>query len=317
MRLLDVNVDIGPDSTPAELESVLRGIRVAVDVAHGAELRRIRRTATEQMKYPTDAELADAEEQLGQGDEQSPRYRARMQIEARKLLRRELRRMPPDLWFERLYRQPGKFVDKEQYTLHAAGFERSAQAIHGPFPGGTTVGLDVSDPVLYHALVAESLARLTPSAVGVRELRYSNPMFSRLFGKGAAEKTISTTVQVIETISTIGATRKMAQADAAVAQQTVDHRVEDSILDVELKRLAVKREQQAFIRDQIENAQAFDRLNAERTQRSMVLSAVRIGQLDIADSIEALEPGDARALGGLGFRQVELDEHFEDDEPDA
>lgn len=312
MRLLDISVDLGPGASPAELEALVRGIRVATDVAHDAELRRIRRMVTEQMKFPTDAELADAAERLRQGDEQSPQYRARTQLDAREQLRNEFRGAPAEWWFENLYRRRGKLGGKEGYTLRAAGFERALQSSPTPF-FANAVGLDAIDPGLYQALVADSMSRLAPGAVGVRELRYENPFFKRLFGKGPAEKTISTTAQVIETVSTLGPNRKMAQADAAVAERTIDHRVEDSSLDVELKRLAVEREREALLRDRIENARAIERLNADRVQRSMIESAIRDGLLDVADAIEALDGDEALALGGIGVRQLALQEHSEPD----
>jgi hypothetical protein len=315
VRLLDINVDLGPVATPAELEALLRGIRVAVDVAHDAEIRRIRRTVTEQMKYPTDSELSAAVERLGRGDEQSPQYKAQMQLEARDRLRSELRGGPPEWWFEYFYLRRGKLRDTQDFALQAAGYERALQASPAPF-FATAVGLDVTDPVLYQALVADSMARLAPTPVRVRELRYENPFFKRLFGKGPTETTISTTAQVIETVSTIGSTRRMAQADAAVAERTVDHRVEDASLDLELKRLKVQREREALTRDRIENARAVERLDADRVQRSLIESATRDGLLDVADAIEALEGPDAVALGALGLRQLELEEHTEPDDPD-
>ena len=312
MLVLDITTDLGPGATPSELETLVRGIRVATDVAHAAEVRRIRRSVTEQMKFPTDAELSRAMESLTPGAEDSPWYRAQRQLEARELLRSELRGGPPEWWFEYFYRRRGKLLGKDDYALRAAGFERALQASPTPF-AANAIGLDAIDPVLYQALVADALARELPGSVRVRELRYSNPFFKRLFGKGPTEKAVSTTAQVIETVSTLGPNRTMAKADAEVATRTVDHRVEDSSLDVEMKRLAVQREREALLRDRIENAHALERLNADRVQRSMIEQAVRAGLLDVGDAIEALGTEDALALGGLGVRQLELEQHYETD----
>ncbi|MDA8314563.1 MAG: hypothetical protein M0010_05235, partial [Actinomycetota bacterium] len=174
----------------------------------------------------------------------------------------------------------------------------------GPFPiVANTAGLDVIDPTLYQALVADTLARLAPGRVGVRELRYQNPFFQRLFGKGTAEKTISATAQVIETVAMIGPTRSMAKADAAVATATVEDRIEASNLDVERQRVALEREKQALIADQLQNERSLERLSFERVQRSLAEAALQAGRLDMADSIRALDPPDAAALGEIAMQQ--------------
>jgi len=198
----------------------------------------------------------------------------------------------------------------------STGYERLLDS--GPFPIPTnTAGLDVIDPALYQALVADALARLAPGAVGVRELRYENPFFLRLFGKGTAEKTISSTAQVIETVGTIGSTRKMARAEATVAEATVGPRTESIQLDVQMKRVALEREHQALIADQIANARSLEQLNIERVQRSLAEAALKAGQLDIADAIDALNPRDAAALGELAIQPLELEEGYEQDRLDG
>lgn len=109
MRLLDITIDAGPDAAPAKIEAFVRGVRVAVDVAREAGLRRIRRDAAEQMRFPTDSELAAAIERLPAGDERSPRYRAERQLKARQWLRDEVFRGPPELWLDWFYRRGRKF----------------------------------------------------------------------------------------------------------------------------------------------------------------------------------------------------------------
>lgn len=312
MRLLDISAELGRGASPATLEALVRGVRVAVDVARDADVRRVRRGVTEQMKFPTDSELRAAVERFAPGDEQSPGYRAERQIEARERLRDVLMGAPPEIWFDLLIRQWRRPFDFD-YPFREAGFERLfSTGVLPAFSSG--IGLDVLDPILYQALVSEALARLMPGDVGVRELRYENPFFKRLFGKGTAEQTISTTAQVIETVNTLGAIRKMAKADAEVAERTVDHRVEDSELDVRLRRLRVHREREALIADRIANARAAEELSSERRQRAIIEAAMRQGKFDIADAVRELGPSDAAALGELGFRRVELEEHYEHDE---
>lgn len=313
MRMLDITAEIGPGAPPARLEALVRGVRVAVDVARDADTKRIRRIAEEQMKFPTDGELQAAIERFPPGSELSPRYRAERQLEARERLREEVMHGPPELWFDWFYRRGRQRLGKLDFALRDAGFERLLSAAPIPiFPGA--VGLDALDPLLYQALVADSVARLMPGEVGVRQLRYENPFFNRLFGKGTAEETISTAAQVIETVSTLGSTRKMARADADVAERTVDQRVEDSGLDVQLKRLKVEREREALVADQIANARAAEALQADRRQRAIVEAAMRRGLLDIADVLQALDASDASALGELGQQHLELEEHYERDD---
>jgi hypothetical protein len=209
VRLLDITAEIGPGTPPATLEALVRGVRVAVDVARDADTRRIRRIAEDQMKFPTDSELRAAIERFPPGSELGPQYRAQRQLEARQQLREEVLHGPPELWFDWFYRRGRQRLGKLDFALREAGFERLLSAAPIPiFPGA--VGLDALDPLLYHALVADDVARLMPTEVLVRQLRYENPFFQRLFGKGTAEHTISTAAQVIETVSTLGSTRKMA-----------------------------------------------------------------------------------------------------------
>jgi hypothetical protein len=78
MRLLDISTDLGPGATLSQLEVIVKGLRVAADVAHDAETARVRRAATERMKFPTEEELRNLLDRLPDvGDETSPRYRAR------------------------------------------------------------------------------------------------------------------------------------------------------------------------------------------------------------------------------------------------
>src|SRR4051794_38752900 len=69
VRVLDISVNLGASASPAQLESFVRGVRVAVDVGRDAELGRVRRTAAEQMKFPTDDELIAAGDRPSQNEE--------------------------------------------------------------------------------------------------------------------------------------------------------------------------------------------------------------------------------------------------------
>jgi hypothetical protein len=311
--LLDITAKIGPSVRPATLEALVRGVRVAVDVARDADTRRIRRIAQDQMRFPTDTELRDAIERFPSGSELGPRYRAQRQLEARERLREEVLHGPPEFWFDWFYRRGRQPPGKLDVSLREAGYERLLSTAPIPiFPGA--VGLDALDPALYQALVSETVARLMPGEVRVGQLRYENPFLERLLGKATAEHTISTAAQVIETVSTLGSTRKMAKAAADVAERTVEHRVEDSELDLELKRLQVQREHEALLADRIANAQAAEKLVGDRRQQAIIDAALRRGLLDVADTIEDLDVDDAAALGELGRQPVELEQHYERDD---
>lgn len=104
MNVLEITVDLGPGASPALVETLVRGVRVVADVGRDATLRRIRRAATEQMKFPTDDELARAAERLPDGSELSPRYRADNLRNARRNLA-ENAGGPPELFFDYWYRR--------------------------------------------------------------------------------------------------------------------------------------------------------------------------------------------------------------------
>lgn len=311
-QLLDISTDLGPGATPAELEGVLRGIRVATDVARDAEIRRLRRTVTERMRYPTDNELRAAVETLPEGGETSPRYRAERQLAARQFAWRE-GRFPPDLWIDYLYRFRERKDTKEFRALSDAGYDR---LLGTPFPLAPSAGLEVLDSDLYDALVADQLARSLPGPVVITTLSYRNPFLARLLGRGNADKTISTTVQVVEVARDFGAKRDIGKADAAVATGTVADRIAESQLDVELKREALRKERLLNDRQEIENAHLLASLSAEQLRRQVIEQAMRRGELDIADAVRALDPGEVQAIAQLSRRPLELREHSEPDDPD-
>lgn len=310
MQVLDISTDLGPGARPAILEVIVRGIRVTSDVAHDAEGRRVRRAVSERMKFPTEAELRSALDRLPRGDEQGPRYRAERQLAARDLLEQEGRHFPPDMWLEYFYRR-GRRDRKLSSSLSDAGYDR---LIDTGFPVFGGVGLDVLDPVLYDALVADELARSSPEELGVRTLRYENPFLAALFGKGRAEKTVSTAVEVIEVARDFGSKRTIAKADAAVAEATVDDRIIERDLDVALKREQLVEARLRNERRALENARLEQSLGADQQRRMLIDRAIRRGQIDIADALRVLDRGDVQALGELGRRQLEVESRWEDDD---
>jgi hypothetical protein len=322
MRVLDVSVDVGPGATPAQIEALVRAVRVATDVGRAAELRRVRRSSSERLKFPTDEELSNALERLPQGSESSPFYRAQRLLEVRAYLEQEARDMPPDLWWDYWYRRrrrtKGAFSE-----LSGTGYERAFAGATGPWLGGISAGLDVLDPELYLALIADEVARLAPAEVTVRELRYRNPFGEELAAVGAGAEALTKVAGVIETAATLGDRKKIKRAEAAVAEATVNDRIDTSHLDVELKqeqlrqaKLANEIAEQELLANRIQNAQALEALNAQRRQQALVEHFTAAGQLDEADAIAALQPSDASALGEFALRQPVLTQAVEPDPSD-
>lgn len=197
------------------------------------------------------------------------------------------------------------------YTLSQAGFDRIAST---PFPVIGPVGLDVLDPILYDALVADEVARLLPGRVGIRGLRYGSPLWAWLFGKSSAEKTISTTTKVLEVARDYGSKRKEGKADAAVAEATVGHRIAGSALDVELKAEQLREARLRNERLELENASRRVSLGNEQRRQWLIDEAIQRGQLDIAEAIRALSDGDVQALAGVGNQQLQIEQRQEPDD---
>ncbi len=313
MRLLTVSTDLGPDATLAQIEATVKGLRVATDVAFEAETNRVRRTAMERMKFPTDDELRSALERLpSQREEESPYYRAHRQLAAREFSLSEGRGFPPELWFDYWYRRRRSSKDDPFFqSLSKAGYDRITST---PFPAVGPVGLDVIDPILYDALVADEVARLMPGRVGVSSLRYGSPFWAWLFGKTTAEKTVSTTVKVLEIARDYGPKRKEAKADAAVAEATVGHKVAESALDVALKGEKLREARLRNERLELENASRRVTLGAEQRRQLLIDWAIQHREMDIADAIRALTPGEAQALAELGHQPLQIEERQEPDE---
>jgi hypothetical protein len=298
MQHLQVTVGLEPDAPLAHLEAMVKGLRVATDVAYQVETNRVRHLATEQMKFPTNEELFAAldrwQSEGGEAHEGSPIYRAERQVNARKLLR-----------------QTFSFPREVVYGLSQTGYDRVFSA---SLPVVGQVGLDVLDPVLYDALVADQVARLMPGRVDIRGLRYGSPLWAWLVGKTTAEKTASTTVKVFEVARDYGPKRREAKADAVVAEATVGHRIAESALDVDIKAEKLREARLKNERLELENASRRMSLGAQQRRQWLVDEAIRQGRLDIADAIDALSDGDVQALAGLGSQRLQIEERHEPDD---
>jgi hypothetical protein len=328
MRVLDVTVDLGPGATPALIETMVKAVRVATDVGTDAVVRQVRRAATEQMKFPTDAELLRLSRgQANEGTDLS--FRARQLFEERRDLDDRMRGMPPDLWFDywyRVRRDSGKSHDPSA----ARRFERSLAGTPFPWLGSAASGLDMIDPDLYHALVADHVARFAPTEVTVRELRYQNPIVETVTAIGTGAEAISKTAGIIETLGTLGSRKRVAEAQAVIAEaqakvatETADDHIETTRLDVELKREQLRQLRLSNDREEAENealrivnARTRGALSAEQAQRVVVEQLTASGQLDEADAVSSLEPADASALLELSGRAPKV-EIWEEPDPDS
>jgi len=323
MNVLEITVDLGPGASPALVETLVRGVRVVADVGKDATLRRIRRAATEQMKFPTDDELARAAERLPDGSELSPRYRADSLRNARRNLAENAGGLPPELFFDYWYRR-GRRSGAIPSSLLAAGYERALAGSPFPWPAGAAVGLDVIDPDLYQALVADQIARLAPTEITVREIRYRNPLAETMTAVGTGAEALTKGAGALETLATLGSRRRIKKAEAQVAEETVDDRVESSRLDLELKReqlrqaqLANQLAEQELLSKRIENEQALRALNGPQKVDALAERLRSAGQLDEADAVAALEPTDGAALLELATRDPEVKQSYEPDPDDS
>jgi len=318
MLVLDISIDVGTGATPVQLEALVRAVRVAVDVSRSAELRRIRRVASERMKFPTNDELRDAIERLPSGDETSTRYLGERHLKLRRRFARDSEGMPAELLFD-LWRSQRS---KRSGYLRGTGFERVLTAAPVPWVFGAAPGLDVVEPALYQALVADDVSRLAPGEVVVRSIRYRNPFGEEIVGVKAAEKAVKTSAGVIETAATLGSRRKLARVEAQVAEATIDDRIEDIRLDRDLKQQQVRRAriendiaEEELLAKRIRNAQALRSLTPGASQQLLVEHFVASGELDQADAIAAAEPMDAAALLQFTLKPPELKlSHEADDE---
>lgn len=314
MRVLEISVDLGPGASPSLLETMVTAVRVAVDVGTEAMRRQVRRSVTEQMKFPTDDELISALEKLPGGDESSPLYRAHRLLDLREELAEGSDDIPRDWWYY-WSRQRGRL----QSRLITAGFERAFTGSPFPWSGGS-IGLDVIDPDLYHALVAQQVANLSPSAATVRSLRYENPIAETVTAVGTGAEALSKAAGAIDTIATLGARRKIKNAEAQVAEATVDDEIESRRLTVELQREELRQSrlksallEQELRAKQIENEQALRALTSERKRDALAEQLRQAGRLDEADVVAELEPAAADALLELGLRDPHVSSS---DEPD-
>lgn len=320
MNVLEITVDLGPGASPVLVETLVRGVRVVADVGRDATLRRIRRAATEQMKFPTDDELARAAERLPDGGELSPRYRANNLRNARRNLAENGGDLPPELFFAYWLRR-GRRSGSIPSSLLAAGYERALAGSPLPWPAGAAVGLDVIDPDLYQALVADQIARLAPTEIAVREIRYRNPLAETMTAIGTGTEALTKGAGALETLATLGSRRKIKKAEAQVAEATADDRVENSRIDLDLKRerlrqarLASELAEQELLAKRIENERALRALNGPQKVNALAERLRSAGQLDEADAVAALASADGAALLELATRDPEVNQSYEPDD---
>jgi hypothetical protein len=161
----------------------------------------------------------------------------------------------------------------------------------------------VIDPDLYQALVADQIAQLAPTEIAVREIRYRNPLAETMTAVGTGAEALTKGAGALETLATLGSRRKIKKAEAQVAEETVDDRVEGSRLDLELKREQLRQAQiarqlaeQELLAKRVENEQALRALNGPQKVDALAERLRSAGQLDEADAVAALESADGAAL---------------------
>lgn len=311
MEVLNIAVDLGAGASPVELETMVRGVRVATDIGREAQLRSVRRAATEQMKFPTDSELADATEQLPGQDEGLSR-RARQHLEARRELEATVSELPYRLWRGDLFRYLREVGSPNLITtLSNLGYERAFPAA-GTWTSGSLLGLDVIDPELYQALVALKVARLAPDEIIVRQVRYSNPFGEELAAVGTGAEALSKAAGAIETIATLPDRRAIKKVDRRVAEATEQDRIQREHEQTRRARLENELLEQELLAKQIQNVQALA-LDPQQQKQLIIQLFVVKGHLDLAEAAEAVDASDASALMALGARRPQLERSTEPD----
>ncbi len=280
------------------------------------------------MKFPTDAELREAIAR-SENSETGSSDRARRHLQARDRFREAVEGLPLesawDYWRSESSRKKG--------YLSGTGYERALAGAPGPLAVGASLGLDVLDPILYQALVADQVARLAPGEIIVREVRYSNPFEEVVAGVGAAEQAVKTTASVIDALATVGSRGKLKKLEVEIAEAALDelddqieerrlagHRAGAVARHVDLKQEKLRKAQlesdilkEDLLTKRIRNAQAREALNPKRQQQALVELFIAIGELDLADAIAAADPSDVAALGEFEVRPVQLEENHESD----
>lgn len=294
----------------------MRAVRVAVDVGATATISSLRRTASQQMKFPTDSELYSASERLPQGSESSLANRASVFARTRTRLQKESGGFPADYF----RRRGSDRLDAERLGLLGTNSERIAEGSITPWWLAADVGLDALDPELYSALVGDMVAQLAPTLTTVRALRYRNPFGEELVAIGTGVEALGKAAGVIETAATLGSRRKIKRAEAKVSERTVDDRIAMSGIDLELReehlrsaRLENEMDEQRLLALRIQNALSIRALLAPAQQQAVVEHLTATGHLDEADAAKALDPADAAALTEFAIRSPELTRSHEPD----
>ncbi len=322
MRILTISLDLGPLSSPERLEAAVRAVRVAASVGSSAERNRVRREAEGLMKWPTDSDLSSALERLSQGSEEGAHYQARRLLEARRRLREDAPRFPPEYWFEYWY-ESQKGRGRMAKWIEGTGYERAlASGLPTPLMSAGAFNLDDLNPGLYWALVADYISQhFSDEPITVRELTYRNPFGEELAAVDAAAGALEKTAGVIETSATLGSRRRLKKVEADLAEATFDDRVERSSIDVESRREDLRRQQieneiaeQELLAKRIANAREMEALGLDRRRNALIDHFFDSGQLDEAEAIAALDGGDANALLMFAANQPQLEQRYEPDD---
>lgn len=310
MDIVNVAAELGAGASPREVEMMVRAVRVATDLGRDAQLRSARRTALEQMKFPTDAELEAAVERLpGRGEGLSGR--AQEHLDVRRHMDEVLPNRPYGRW-RREYRYLRETASPGLASrLSSLGYER-AYSSTGLSPLDSILGLDVIDPEFYRALVASEVERLAPSEIFVRALQYRNPFGEELAAVGTGAEALTKAAGAIETVATLPDRRAIKKVDRRVAEATEQDRIDQerertrrAQLENDLLELDVLSKRVQFI-------QAMG-LPPEQQKQLIIQLFIGAGYLELAEAAEAIEPSDAAALIALGSRQPALERRHEPD----
>jgi hypothetical protein len=230
MEVLEIVFNIGKSATPIQIEAAVKAVRVASDAGRDTVLRKVRRTAREQLKFPTGGELIELIERRPQGPyllSEDVKYRISYLLDTGRHLRQQSDETI-DRWnsFSSFARND-ESIQPPPRGRHSNG-EPGLQSSH------PLIGMDILEPELYDVLVADRVSRLAPIEITVRGVRYQNPFGEELAAVGSGIEALTKTAGVIETAATLGARIKIKKAEATVAEATIDDRIVGSQLDCEL-----------------------------------------------------------------------------------
>lgn len=300
MQNLDLRANMGPGASIGDIETMVRGLRVALDIGYAAAANRVRWDAEDQMKYPTDDELSAFVDQAASSS-RLVGERAAAQLSARGVLRNFDGVVRYEAPFRRRYPY-GAFSyaevlsllsDVDRSLLDTAGYLRYLRA---PLANGIP-GLDVVDPELYDALVGSEVERRAPGQVRVAGIGYENPFWAKLVALLTGKPVLDSAVRAVEIGRDWSADRAKGKADAEAAHE-----------DARAKRIA---------NDKVE-AEFLDSRRYVVLKEKLMLRAIQAGRRDLAEAFAAVPTGDIPALMLVASRpSLELETYETDDDEDA